>query len=208
MNEAVALTPLVAIVWLILGYLFGSVPFGLLLARLGGLGDVRTIGSGNIGATNVLRTGSKKIAFATLLCDILKGAVPVVLARHYAGESAAMIAGFGAFVGHVLPIWLRFKGGKGVATYLGVLFALAWKLALIFIVVWLVLAALFKFSSVSSLGGSLAMPLAALGLKLGHLNVVTIPIALIIFYAHRQNIGRLMRGEESKIKLKSSTASE
>lgn len=208
MNEAASISPLMAIAWLAIGYLFGSIPFGLLLARIGGLGDIRSIGSGNIGATNVLRTGSKKIAFATLACDMLKGAVPVLLARHFAGNEAVMLAGFGAFIGHVVPVWLKFKGGKGVATYLGVLFAAAWPLALMFIVVWLVLAAVFRYSSVSSLGACTAMPLVAIILKFNHLIVLTLVIGGIVYFAHRSNFGRLIRGEESKIKLKSSAASK
>ena len=208
MNEAVSLSPIMAIAWLAIGYVCGSIPFGLLLARVGGLGDIRSIGSGNIGATNVLRTGSKKIAFVTLACDMLKGAIPVLLAKHFAGNDAVMLAGFGAFVGHVLPVWLKFKGGKGVATYLGVLFAAAWPLAVMFIVVWLVLAAVFRYSSVSSLGASTAVPVAAILLRHNHLIVLTLVIGAIIYFAHRSNFGRLMRGEESKIKLKSSTASK
>lgn len=197
-----------AIGWLSIGYLCGSIPFGLLLAKLGGLGDVRDIGSGNIGATNVLRTGSKKIALATLVCDMLKGAVPVLLARYFSGETAAMVAGFGAFIGHVLPVWLKFKGGKGVATYLGVLFAAAWPIALMFIAVWLVLAAVFRYSSISSLGASAAMPIGAYLLNMDQLFTLTLLIGGMILYAHRSNIGRLKRGEESKIKLKSSAAGE
>lgn len=208
MNEAASISPLMAIAWLAIGYLFGSIPFGLLLAKMGGLGDVRSIGSGNIGATNVLRTGSKKAAFATLACDMLKGAVPVLLAKQFAGNEAIMQAGFGAFIGHVIPIWLKFKGGKGVATYLGVLFAAAWPLAVMFILVWLVLAAVFRYSSVSSLGACTAMPLVAIMLNLNHLVVMTLVIGAIIYFAHRSNFGRLMRGEESKIKLKNSTATK
>ncbi len=197
-----SLAPMVAVFWLALGYLSGSVPYGLLLARLGGLGDVRAIGSGNIGATNVLRTGSKKIAFATLFCDMLKGAVPVLLARHFSGDVAAAVTGFGAFTGHVIPIWLKFKGGKGVATYLGVLFAAAWPLALIFILVWLLLAAVFRYSSVSSLGGVAVVPMAAYFINTGGLLTLTVPVAMIVLYAHRANIGRLIRGEEAKISFK------
>ena len=208
MSDAGTLAPLTAILWTAIGYLFGSVPFGLLLARFGGLGDVRNIGSGNIGATNVLRTGSKKIALATLLCDILKGAVPVALAGQLAGETAALLAGFAAFMGHVLPVWLKFKGGKGVATYLGVLFAAAWPLAVAFIIVWLLLAAVFRYSSISSLGASAAMPIVGYLLNTGQAITLTVVIGLIVLYAHRGNIERLMRGEESKIRLNSSAAGE
>ncbi|MGI9464983.1 MAG: glycerol-3-phosphate 1-O-acyltransferase PlsY [Aestuariivirgaceae bacterium] len=201
-----SLAPTLAIFWLAVGYLSGSVPYGFLLAKFGGLGDVRAIGSGNIGATNVLRTGSKKIAFATLLCDMLKGALPVVLARYFAGDTAAAIAGFGAFIGHVIPVWLKVKCGKGVATYLGVLFAVAWPLAAIFIIVWLLLAAVFRYSSVSSLGGVAAVPLAAILLNTGAVLTLMVPVAMIVIYAHRGNIGRLIRGEESKITFKRSTS--
>ncbi len=204
MTGVATLAPTVAVFWMILGYLCGSVPFGLLLARIGGLGDLRAIGSGNIGATNVLRTGSKKFAFATLLMDMLKGAVPVLLAKYFAGDAAAVVAGFGAFIGHVIPVWLKFKGGKGVATYLGVLFAAAWPLAIMFIIIWLVLAAVFRYSSLSSLGAAFAMPVAAYGLNATTLLILTVPVGAIIFYAHRGNIGRLMQGEESKIQLKRS----
>ena len=207
MSGADTLAPAAAIVWIVLGYLSGSVPYGLLLPKLGGLGDVRAIGSGNIGATNVLRTGSKKIAFATLLCDMLKGAIPVFLARYFAGDAAGLLAGFAAFGGHVLPVWLKFKGGKGAATYLGVLFAVGWPLALIFIAVWLLLAAVFKYSSVSSLGAVAAIPVAAYVLKTSVLVIVfAVAVAAIVWYAHRANFGRLMRGEESKITLKRSAA--
>ena len=202
MNEAGTLAPMLAIIWIAVGYLCGAVPFGLLLAKYGGLGDVRSIGSGNIGATNVLRTGSKKIALATLACDMLKGAIPVLFARHFAGETAAIVAGFSAFIGHVLPVWLKFKGGKGVATYLGVLFAAAWPLALIFIAVWLALAAAFRYSSISSLGACAAMPIAAYGLNLPGLYMLTIPVAVIVLYAHRGNIGRLSRGERCEFPLR------
>ncbi len=195
------------VLWAVLGYLSGSIPFGLLLARMGGLGDVRSIGSGNIGATNVLRTGSKKIAFLTLLCDILKGAVPVFLARSFAGETAAIVAGVAAFFGHVLPVWLKFKGGKGVATYVGVLFAWSWPLSLVFGAVWLTLAAVLKYSSVSSLAATAAMPVAAWAMWQSEYILATLIIGAVIFYAHRANINRLMRGEESKIRLTSSDKS-
>ena len=196
------------IFWIVLGYLSGSIPFGLLLAKFAGLGDVRSIGSGNIGATNVLRTGSKKAAIATLACDMLKGAVPVLLARYISGEQAAVFSGTAAFFGHVLPIWLKFKGGKGVATYLGVLFALWWPLALVFMGVWLGLAAIFRYSSVSSLWASAAMPVVALLMSKIHIVLPTIIIGVVIFIAHKGNIARLLRGEESRIKLSKSKANQ
>ncbi len=208
MFDAGSLSLAAAIFWFAIGYLSGSVPYGLLLARMTGLGDIRGIGSGNIGATNVLRTGSKKVAFATLLMDILKGAVPVVLARYFAGEAAAIVAGFAAFIGHVIPVWLRFKGGKGVATYIGILFALAWQLGLIFGAIWLLLAFVFRYSSISSLGATAAMPVAVYVLKLPGFAILTIPIAAVIIYAHRGNIARLIRGEETKIRLSRGATAE
>lgn len=194
------------IVWLIAGYLAGSAPFGLLYARLFGLGDVRQIGSGNIGATNVLRTGSKTVAALTLASDIAKGAVPVWLAHKTAGETAALAAGLGAFVGHVFPLWLKFRGGKGVATYLGVVLALAWQLAVVFAVVWLGLAFLLRYSSVSSLAAVTVLPAAA-ALWLGNAGLAAILglIAAVVWWAHRDNISRLLRGKESRIDLSGSS---
>src|SRR5881409_2594489 len=143
----------------ILGYLLGSIPFGLLLTKLAGTQDLRSIGSGNIGATNVLRTGRKGLAAATLLCDMLKGTVAVVIAGYYGGPDAAMLAALGAFLGHLFPVWLKFNGGKGVATYIGVLIGFAaWKATLTFGVVWLIVAALTRYSSLSGLIASAAAP--------------------------------------------------
>ncbi len=139
------------LVALIFGYLLGSIPFGLILTRMAGLGDVRSIGSGNIGATNVLRTGNKKLAAGTLVLDALKGTAAVLIAGRFGGEAAAIAAGFGAFIGHLFPVWIGFKGGKGVATYLGVLIGLAWPGALVFAVVWIVCAFLTRYSSLSAL---------------------------------------------------------
>src|SRR5437762_221050 len=149
-----ALSPLAGFLAIVIGYLSGSIPFGLLLTRWAGLGDVRAIGSGNIGATNVLRTGNRTIAGITLILDMLKGTVPVLLMKWQAGESAALVAGAGAFIGHLFPVWLNFKGGKGVATYIGVLFGLAWPLAVIFLGVWILFAALFRRSSLSALAAA------------------------------------------------------
>src|SRR5690349_20423520 len=140
------------------GYLLGSIPFGLVLTRLAGLGDVRSIGSGNIGATNVLRTGNKKLAAATLILDALKGTVAVLIASRY-GPDAAIGAGFGAFVGHLFPLWIGFKGGKGVATYLGILIGLAWPGALVFAAVWIVTALLTRYSSLAALVASIIVPI-------------------------------------------------
>ena len=189
------------LVLVLIGYLCGSIPFGLLFTRLAGLGDVRAIGSGNIGATNVLRTGSKKIAFLTLLADIAKGTVPALIGLKYGGEAGGLIAGIAAFCGHVAPVWLKFRGGKGVATFLGVLFGLAWPLALIFLFLWIGLALIFRMSSVSSLVSAAAMPATALLIFRPGLVVGLVAMACIVVIKHRENIVRIFKGEESKISL-------
>ncbi|WP_139112678.1 glycerol-3-phosphate 1-O-acyltransferase PlsY [Hoeflea olei] len=184
---------------LLAGYLCGSIPFGLILTRMAGLGDVRKIGSGNIGATNVLRTGNKKIAALTLLADALKGTVPVIAAQQLLGLEAALIAGLGAFLGHLYPVWLKFKGGKGVATYLGVLLGLAPVIVPVFAVVWLGMAKLFRYSSLAALTAAVAVP-AALYLfgrpEVGSLFVV---LSLITILKHHENISRLIAGTEGRI---------
>jgi len=189
--------------WLIeagvLGYLLGSIPFGLLLTWAAGLGDVRAIGSGNIGATNVLRTGSKKLAAATLLLDGLKGTVAVLLARHFWGEAPAVLAGLFAFLGHIYPVWLRFKGGKGVATYIGVLAGLHWPAALTFCAIWLAVALTLKYSSLSALVASLAAPLVLWWAGEPALAIVTTLMTALLLWKHRANIARLMAGTEPKI---------
>jgi glycerol-3-phosphate acyltransferase PlsY len=185
----------------LIGYLFGSVPFGLLLTKAAGLGDVRSIGSGNIGATNVLRTGNKKIAALTLLLDGLKGAAPVLLLNYFDEPQAGMIAGLAAMAGHIFPVWLGFKGGKGVATSLGVLFGLYWPLGLIFIALWLGLAFVFRFSSLAGLATSALSPLWAYLLGRTELVLPTVLIAIVIWIMHRANIGRLLKGDEPKIDL-------
>ena len=187
----------------ILGYVFGSVPFGLLLTKAAGLGDVRNIGSGNIGATNVLRTGNKPIAITTLLCDVLKGTIPVLIAAHYYDFSASLVAGFGAIAGQIFPVWLGFKGGKGVATLIGILFGLYWPIALIFLAVWLAFAFAFKFSSLAALASSMLLPIWAL--LLGHLELALplAALAVVVWIMHRGNISRLMNGTETKISLSS-----
>ena len=187
----------------ILGYVLGSVPFGLLLTKAAGLGDVRSIGSGNIGATNVLRTGNKPVAIATLICDVLKGTIPVLVATHFYDFNASLVAGFAAMAGHIFPIWLGFKGGKGVATLIGVLFGLHWPIALIFLAMWLVFAFAFKFSSLAALASSMLLPIWAL--LLGHLELA-LPLtvlAVVIWITHRANISRLINKTESKISLSS-----
>lgn len=182
-----------------LGYFLGSIPFGLLLTHLAGLGDVRQIGSGNIGATNVLRTGRKGLAAATLLLDAAKGAVAVLIANHCFGQTAATIAGFGALLGHIYPVWLKFKGGKGVATFLGVLIGLAWELAALFAIVWLAVAAITRISSLSAMIATVAVPIGAWFLGYDQVAVASALMAVIILIKHRGNIRRLLAGEEPRI---------
>ncbi len=183
----------------LLAYLLGSIPFGLLITRALGLGDLRAIGSGNIGATNVLRTGNKAAAAATLLLDAGKGAVAVLLARHFAGETAAMVAGLAAFLGHLFPVWLRFRGGKGVATWLGIMLALAWPVGLAACGTWLATAALLRYSSLAALVATATVPfwLGLLGPS------AAIPLALVlaalVWLRHRTNIARLRAGTEPRI---------
>ena len=183
---------------LLFGYLLGSIPFGLILTRFAGLGDVRNIGSGNIGATNVLRTGNKKIAFATLLGDFLKGTFAVVIAGFY-GPDPAVIAGLGAFLGHCFPVWLKFRGGKAVATYIGVLFGFTWKVLIVFGVIWLTVAAITRYSSLAALVASLATPIALYWF--GHVQWAELfaLLTLIVWVRHHENIRRLLKGDESKI---------
>ena len=183
---------------LVFGYLLGSIPFGLVITRLAGMGDIRAIGSGNIGATNVLRTGNKLLAALTLLGDAGKGAVAVLVASAF-GPQAAAAAGLGAFVGHLFPVWLHFKGGKGVATYLGVLAAFAWPVGLAFAGIWLTVAFLTRYSSLAALIAAAATPIVLAGmgnwLGVGLFTVLTI----LVFIRHHANLARLMRGEESRI---------
>ena len=189
---------LVLVATLIFGYLLGSIPFGLILTRLAGLGDVRSIGSGNIGATNVLRTGNKKLAAATLILDALKGTFAVLIAWRY-GEGAAIAAGFGAFIGHLFPVWIGIKGGKGVATYLGILIGLAWPGALIFAAVWIVTAIVTRYSSLSALLASVIVPIG-LYFKGDHaIAGLFAVLTVIIFFKHHANIKRLLNGTESRI---------
>ncbi|MER8527999.1 MULTISPECIES: glycerol-3-phosphate 1-O-acyltransferase PlsY [unclassified Mesorhizobium] len=190
-----AYSPVLALVF---GYLLGSIPFGLLITRAAGLGDVRNIGSGNIGATNVLRTGNKSLAAATLLLDALKGTAAVLIAGRFAPE-LGLWAGFGAFLGHLFPVWLGFKGGKGVATYLGVLIGLAWQAALIFAVVWLAVAFLFRFSSLAALTASVVVPMALYFLSTPQIAGLFAAMSLIVIVKHRANIARLLAGTEGKI---------
>jgi len=181
------------------GYLLGSIPFGLVLTRMAGLGDVREIGSGNIGATNVLRTGNKKLAAATLLADAGKAALAVLAARYLFGETAAMIAGFAAFLGHLFPVWLRFKGGKGVAAMIGALLALSWPVGLIFCAIWLFMALMVRYSSLAALTAAAAAPVFAWVFSGAALSLTAIGLTLLLFLRHRENIQRLMAGNEAKI---------
>ena len=183
----------------VLGYLFGSIPFGLLLTRAAGLGDIRTIGSGNIGATNVLRTGNRWIAAATLILDAAKAAVPVLLASRLWGSDAAMLAAIGAFLGHCFPAWLGFKGGKGVAVFIGSLLALSWPVGLIFCAVWLFIAFARKISSLAALTAAATAPIFAYVVVDGRLAGVAAVLALLLFFQHRENILRLIAGTEPTI---------
>ncbi|RJT36131.1 glycerol-3-phosphate 1-O-acyltransferase PlsY [Mesorhizobium waimense] len=183
---------------LVFGYLLGSIPFGLLITRAAGLGDVRKIGSGNIGATNVLRTGNKGLAAATLLLDALKGTAAVLIATRF-GSDFGLWAGFGAFLGHLFPAWLGFKGGKGIATYLGVLIGLAWQVALIFAVVWLAVAFLFRYSSLAALVAAVVVPIALYFLSTPQIAGLFVMMSLIAIIKHRANISRLLAGTEGKI---------
>ena len=180
------------------GYLLGSIPFGLIFAKLAGLGDIRKIGSGNIGATNVLRSGRKGIAALTLAADMLKGSIAVWLAGRY-GPDPAIIAGLGAFLGHCFPVWLKFKGGKGVATYVGVLAALAWKAALVFAGVWLATAVISRYSSLSALVATLAVPIALYWMGDIQVAELFVLMSALVWLFHRENIARLLSGAESKI---------
>src|SRR6476661_5412000 len=183
----------------VLGYLLGSIPFGLILTKLAGTQDLRSIGSGSIGATNVLRTGSKGLAAATLIGDALKGTVAVVIAGYYGGPNAAMLAAFGAFLGHLYPVWLKFKGGKGVATYIGVLIGLFWPAAVIFCLMWLATAFTTRYSSLSALIAAFVTPLFLWWFGHPALASLFVVLTLLLFYAHRENIKRLQAGTEGKI---------
>ncbi len=186
---------------LVVGYLFGSIPFGIILTKLAGGPDLRSIGSGNIGATNVLRTGNKKLAAATLIGDMLKGTVAVLVgARFLGGPEAALAAGIGAFLGHLFPVWLGFKGGKGVATYLGVLIGVKASIALVFAAIWLSLAYLFRYSSLSALVASALTPLLLwFWAGMPKAALVMAGLTVLLWIMHRENIARLLAGREGKI---------
>jgi glycerol-3-phosphate acyltransferase PlsY len=183
----------------LLGYLIGSIPFGLLLTKAAGMGDVRQIGSGNIGATNVLRTGNKGLAAGTLVLDLLKGFAPVAIAGHLWGEVAMAFAAGAAVLGHCFPVWLGFKGGKGVATNAGVAFGLAWPLGLAYAFVWLSILAVFRISSLAGMAAVVAAAAAAPLFGYPQFFPVLGAIALLIIYLHRENIARLAKGEEPRV---------
>ena len=180
------------------GYLLGSVPFGLVLTKLAGTSDLRSIGSGNIGATNVLRTGRKDLAIATLLLDAVKGTVAVLIAAQFSRE-LAIIAGLGAFIGHLHPVWLKFKGGKGVATFLGLVVALHWPSALVFIAAWLAAAFITRYSSAGALVASLAVPISLLVFSLESEAELFVALAVLLWFRHAENIRRILNGTEGKI---------
>jgi glycerol-3-phosphate acyltransferase PlsY len=184
---------------LVIGYLLGSIPFGLVLTRLAGTQDLRTIGSGNIGATNVLRTGRKGLAAATLILDALKGTAAVLIGGYLGGPDAAMLGGLGAFLGHLFPAWLKFRGGKGVAVYIGILIGLIWPAAILFCLIWLALAFALRYSSLSALTASVITPLFLWWFGQPALAGLSAVLTLLLFYMHRENIQRLLAGTEGKI---------
>jgi acyl phosphate:glycerol-3-phosphate acyltransferase len=193
-------TPLLLLAALVLGYLLGSIPFGLVLTKLTGGPDLRTIGSGNIGATNVLRTGNKGLAALTLLLDMLKGTLAVILAGLFlGGTDAAILAGLGAFLGHLFPVWLKFHGGKGVATYIGVLLGLFWPAALLFCGVWIVVAVISRYSSLSALVASLITPVFLRWSQHPSMALLFALLTVLLWIMHRENIKRLISGSEGKI---------
>jgi len=188
-----------ALAVLAFGYLLGSIPFGVILTRFAGAGDVRTIGSGNIGATNVLRTGRKGLAAATLLGDTLKGALAVVAVNMIDGSFLPLVAGFGAFIGHLFPVWLGFKGGKGVATYIGILLVLAWPVAIGFCLVWVAVAALTRYSSLAGLTASALTPVALWFNGQRPETLLFAALTVLLWLRHHENIARLISGSEGKI---------
>ncbi len=198
------MTALAPVLGFVLGYLLGSIPFGVVLTKLTGGPDLRGIGSGNIGATNVLRTGKKGLAAATLLGDMFKGTIAVLIAHRLFGIEAALVAGLGAFIGHVFPVWLRFNGGKGVATYIGVLIALAWPVAALFGLVWISVAFVTRYSSLAALVASALTPIALWFFALPYTALLFAALTVLLWAKHHANIRRLIDGSEGKIKLGSS----
>ena len=192
-------------IWALIGYLAGSIPSGMILARVMNLGNLREIGSGNIGATNVLRTGNKKAAALTLIFDAAKGAIVVLAARQMAGEDAAQLGALMAFLGHCFPVWLNFKGGKGVATYFGILLAVQWQIGLIACVIWLVVAAVSRYSSLAALVTAGWLPLIVGFITTGEMFFLSAALCLLIYIRHWGNIQRLRKGTETKIGAKAKT---
>nr|WP_283937819.1 glycerol-3-phosphate 1-O-acyltransferase PlsY [Sphingomonas hankyongi] len=190
---------------MLLGYLFGSIPFGLLLTRLAGKGDVREIGSGNIGATNVLRTGSKPLAALTLVLDCLKATTAILLSQLLFGQLTGMIAAAGAMIGHLYPLWLKFRGGKGVATFLGVLIALLWPASLVYAGIWILLLLTIRISSVAGMAAAVSAPISAYLLH-SSLFLMLLGFAVLVLWKHRENILRLRKGTEPRIGTKTSSA--
>lgn len=184
---------------LVVGYVFGSIPFGLLLTRLAGLGDIRAVGSGNIGATNVLRTGRKDLALATLVLDSGKAGFACLLFTFLASPTAGLIAGGAAFFGHCFPVWLKFQGGKGVATFLGVLLAAFWPVGVLTCLVWLGMALLMRMSSLAALTAALAAPVLAYAFGQEAVAVLALFLAVLLYWRHKDNIGRILSGDEPKI---------
>jgi acyl phosphate:glycerol-3-phosphate acyltransferase len=192
---------------LVFGYLCGSIPFGVVLTRLVGGPDLRSIGSGNIGATNVLRTGRRGLAAATLLGDMLKGTVAVLVTRHLLGHDFALVTAVGAFLGHLFPVWLGFRGGKGVATYIGVLLGIAWPAAVVFCAIWLAVAALTRYSSLAALIASAVTPILLWWRGDATEAMVFLLLSVVLWIMHRANIARLLNGTEGKIGARSPSAS-
>ena len=196
---AIDLTDPMNLIAIVLGYLLGTIPFGLLLTRLAGLGDIRSIGSGNIGATNVLRTGNKGLAAATLLCDALKGTAAVFVGSWLGGADAALLAGVAAFLGHLFPVWLRFNGGKGVATFIGVMLGLVWQAVPVFVIAWILVALLTRYSSLAALVASIAATIAVFFFASPRVGIFFVAMTAMVFFRHKENIRRLLAGNESRI---------
>lgn len=188
------------LIFILIGYLIGSFPSGLVYTRLAGMEDIRNLGSGNIGATNVLRTGNKKIALATLITDMLKGVAAILIAKSFLSDTQATFIGVAAFLGHIYPVWLKFKGGKGVATYIGVIAGLSIWAVTGFALIWLIMAGLFRYSSLAALTASLAVPIIFyLQPNSQNIALISLVMTFIVFFKHLENIQRLWKGVETKI---------
>ncbi|NCG09617.1 MAG: glycerol-3-phosphate 1-O-acyltransferase PlsY [Alphaproteobacteria bacterium] len=188
------------LIFILMGYLIGSFPSGLVYTRLAGMEDIRNLGSGNIGATNVLRTGNKKIALATLITDMLKGITAILIAKSFLSDTQATFIGVAAFLGHIYPVWLKFKGGKGVATYIGVIAGLSIWAVTGFVLIWLIMAGLFRYSSLAALTASLAVPIIFyLQPDSQNIALISLVMTFIVFFKHLENIQRLWKGVETKI---------